>query len=914
MNFVAFPVGATNIFPLANSSAGGQLMSEFNIRSRESVATSSKVKYFIGPSYTHSAADFAVYSQKDGYGTIVSNTVVQIQPGRALINGHFVELLAPINIDLNDANYLANQEGIAALKGDLSIGLKMAYSTYQTLAGSALAENDDDYYDGVQVVILPTAEVKLPTDVPGETQFSKVNMHLLLGTFTFRNGAISRVTQNADKIRSIDAERISNIDGLLASKYITKSNLDPNRLYVFAGKSTDGQTVDGRDTWCDSTDSLMVWDNHPTIDIARPSSQAYFRYDSVTEDTSLVIPHKQVDGMKNAGGQTVYYQDQVLKLPTADYERNTGGVITSAYTRRIKELDSKINSFYRLPNGQLRQYLPVLSSREDLPLIPELSSSGTPNYQLVGDYVLVGEDQTVIDQVNGRYPSTMYVIGPPQVISILQCRRSGNYLTTSTTINISHGTDTAAYKAAYQAMLRKIPAAGSDFDFTGGVELASAEISEAPTPGIQTTLWDAAAYAGVPNKDYFVARLKSVSESGLHETWTCYYFTPETVSSALSYLDPIWVTGGVPLASETSVGGFVNVPDTAYGNGYVRLNDDGYLQLMDYELLLTGVMAYQLGQDYTEGAGLSLEELQAVLDEHINDRVAFPGSEHIQAAINSGDDPYIIHLYLELPADEGTLQIHDLGSRYGTSVCVHISGAATSNTHIIVRNCDKLRIDNNIEGAPTIDLDSVNLYYDAEVLDRVNNISKLSLWYERYDDTQPDLQVDGMTVTLLGRIESTETIDPWDSTFANDNHYSYALRSLTFGEDGSIINVGMLVGDSTTANIDTGRSAFAAEFLLPQSVGLGYPSSRMTHKIKITGSFVSHYYLPSDHGYMMKHTEFSAVTQRYSRLTNSVDVKGTISFYTDAQILSHINGVDPETTIDGWDLNTPHFFTGGAVD
>ena len=45
MNFITFPVAATNIFPAANSTSGSQLLSEWNLRSRETVATDSDVTY-----------------------------------------------------------------------------------------------------------------------------------------------------------------------------------------------------------------------------------------------------------------------------------------------------------------------------------------------------------------------------------------------------------------------------------------------------------------------------------------------------------------------------------------------------------------------------------------------------------------------------------------------------------------------------------------------------------------------------------------------------------------------------------------------------------------------------------------------------------------------------------------------------
>ena len=100
MNFVLFPVGSTNIFPIVNSHAGGQYATEWNLRSRESVGTDPSVRYHIGPSYAHSAEDFAISQQLDGTGVPISSTSLQISEGRALVNGHFVESLAPIVIDI----------------------------------------------------------------------------------------------------------------------------------------------------------------------------------------------------------------------------------------------------------------------------------------------------------------------------------------------------------------------------------------------------------------------------------------------------------------------------------------------------------------------------------------------------------------------------------------------------------------------------------------------------------------------------------------------------------------------------------------------------------------------------------------------------------------------------------------------
>ena len=44
MNFKTFAVGTTNVFPASNTTEGGQYLSEWNLRSRESVGTDPDVK------------------------------------------------------------------------------------------------------------------------------------------------------------------------------------------------------------------------------------------------------------------------------------------------------------------------------------------------------------------------------------------------------------------------------------------------------------------------------------------------------------------------------------------------------------------------------------------------------------------------------------------------------------------------------------------------------------------------------------------------------------------------------------------------------------------------------------------------------------------------------------------------------
>ena len=153
MNFKRFSVGTTNIFPVANSTAGGQLLTEYNLGSRESVSTNPDVKYMIGPSYVHSMDDYYVRIQQDDSNVKISSSTLEILPGRAVVNGHFIESLAPILIDLAAAN-ASRQSGEPALKGELSVGLKVMYSTTETMAGSMLVENDENVYEGIQVFVI----------------------------------------------------------------------------------------------------------------------------------------------------------------------------------------------------------------------------------------------------------------------------------------------------------------------------------------------------------------------------------------------------------------------------------------------------------------------------------------------------------------------------------------------------------------------------------------------------------------------------------------------------------------------------------------------------------------------------------------------------------------------------------------
>ena len=1083
MYFIEFPVSATNIFPLSNSHTGAELVTEFNLRSRETVATDPSVKYAIGPSYTHSMDDFSISSSAEGAN--INSTSIQINPGRALVNGHYVELLEPIVIDLAVVNYKASQEGVNILKGPLAIGLVMMYSDYTTLAGSALVENADGYYEGVRVVIVPELDMKRPIDVPGE--YADVNMHLLLGKFLFYSGTVSSVTQNEDKVKILDASRIGDISSSLSDMYISKAGLDPSHFYVFAGTGN----------WCKAEESLMIWDTTATLRPDNPHSAivAHFEYTPYTDlisgkpsgTTELVVPHKQIDGATNSHGEPVYFADKRYAIPNATFDENSGGVVSPEYTKRVRHIEDMTNHFYRLPNGKMRAYIPSLDSdRSQLPPIPVGDGSATPidvdevfadinsalteaaqllgtpsdsgtaswyiakaretmsdvssdlahvnddlastqllvasggafdvavgnainaidaqryteakdvlanltsdtstgfpkassdlttaitkisaissdvtdsngylsdasakiasaysqvgtainllasvndaieNYiQLEvnkradaitvltssmwspGDYVLVGQDQSVGVTEAGVYPSTMYVVNYGKILTI-------RYVSKITRTLVTTDPD---YQNKRDLLIHEVPLV-----LAGGVELDSVTLSEDPhgTPPLST--FNYTNYRGAVGTDYFVARY-SYRDTDDNEYWTMYFYTPSSTLQQLSYIDdPILITGGVPFATENTVGGFYAVSSDKLGNGYVTIDDEGHLRVVDYNYLALGIEAQQLGQDITIGSGMDIKSIKDDLANYVNDRICYPNNVQRLNKETIGEDPHIIVLTLELPntTDTSVVTIHDIGSRSGSSLYVKITGNPTSATTLVFQNCDKLRIDDDIPGGLNILLDNVNLYYSANVLNRIGTtegtgITNLSLWYERYSATDPDLDIDGMTVTLLSNIENNETLDPWhQDTLVNDNHYTYALRSVTFASDGSIIGAGMLVGNQSTSNIDPeGKSIFRSSFTLPQSSGLAYPATKMTHQLKITGSFISCYWAESPiNKYVVMDTNFSALTQKYI-MTSTDIVGGSIAFYTDASLQDHIIGVADGETIDCWDLNQPHIFYGGAIE
>lgn len=1114
MNFIAFPVASTNVFPMANSTAGGQLMTEYNLRSRESIATPENVRYMIGPSYVHSEEDFLVQILDDNDGAVISSSQIEIRPGRGIFNGHYVELLTPILIDMNDANIEARKQKLTALTGRLCVGIKVMYSTPDTMAGEStssgigaiMPENKGMMYEGLQVVILPINEFKLPEDVPNDQ--GAVTAHIKLAEFSYINGRILNLVNNyPEKCQILPASRISDVGSLVSDTYVSKAKLQPKRLYTFSGKGS----VINQDTWCDSTDSLMIWDRSPKVTYDKPivSEAAFGRNSNGT--IQLYVPHKQVDGMTDEKGKPQYYAPKLFDLPLADYHLGTSGTVDKNYTNQIKKVAERINEIYRMPNGKQLYYMETLGYKSDDSMdkdLPDINDSWKP-----GDYIVVGEDTTIGSIAGGRSPSTMYVVLPgtvkriaaddttsevakkskivedlqlkydesivkyddaktayedisgivdqlEKIVSYLTIRNpipeedrtyiesvlsaattlinkvsntsiprddgtvdifkeyklsinnlssaAGNLTTklsemiaevkdaekdgvsnfenkmhtmlgdisdnvaSSISTSVSNASDysdkidtwvnsvkdkakiasdvisddsshqdclntakslydnastiqagrlTSMTSAQENMDLAKATLYGARLELAEangallvtstpvGVELDSKEVTEDPKTftidEINERFWELGngRYKGTIGEDYFT--LNYINDS--KEVTSYYYIVAETGPKEFS--DAIYLTRELPLAQTDTIGGFLNISDDYTDAGYVQLDDTGHLRLVDYELLRSGTLAYQLGENFTCPSGLTTEGIQENLDEYVNQRVAFPNYNQKQVA----DLPNVIHVTIDIPeeSENSTINIHDIDCRFNTSLYLHINGNANKNTTINICDCQKIRIDSNISGEPIINLYRSNLYYDDVVLDYLSTIEDMQLWYERFEEDDPNLVVDNMTVTEVDVPIIPEELEYWNEKISNDYHLMLALRSLTFSSSGNIIGCSLYVKNDSTYNVELGKSVIMSEFEIPQGVGLMYPRSKMVIPLKVTGSFIVAY--PSDNGYIIADTKFTALSQVYDQYdTANVATKGSISFYIDADEVANIYPSKAES-IDGWEPGSFHIFSGGAM-
>lgn len=880
MNFKKFRVNQSNIFPIANSSAGGQLFTEYNIRTRESVCTDPNVKYMIGPSYTHSMTDFQVSKQQDSEGTQISSTVLQISAGRAVINGYFIESLSPVLIDIAEYNTTRSSTDIM-LKGNLSVGLKVYRSTEQAIAGSMLTENTNGVYEGIQVVILPTSDFITPGSTEAsKTDYSVVTADIKLADFIYYNNNISNIVQNSYKVVAFDASRISGIDDILSDTYISKSGLNTqNHNYVYSSKSNSEGV---KDTWCPADEALMIWDNNPEL---KPYSEdpnfikeARFERTSDGKTVQLKMPHKQIDGLKDVDGNLLLFSPKSIQLPSADYISNLPGILTKDIITRIKNVKSTLDNLYQDGQGSQIAYIPTLNSIDEL---PKFGNNVNP-----GDYVIVGNDLTVNENSDSSIVSTMYMVVPGIVTSV-------NYLANPEGASLS-------------------------------VQLDEISSNIQPSTSVQAdynSYWNLSEnkYRGT-TFDYFLYKyVKEASSGGISQV-NYIYTVSET--GPMEYSGPIYLTRQIELATETTVGGFLNVPDSALDGGYVYLDDTGHLRLLDYALLRSGTAAYQLGQNWDSGEGLTYEAIQENLNDMVNQRIAFPDSVHeqwVKENAASGAQLDVINLYLRLQDDEDdssgkSLIIRGIDSRFNTSVYLHILGEIKNPVNIYIIDCEKIRIDNSIPNNVSITTIRSNIYYDSNVISLIT-ASECALWYIRYSTTDPEIYIDGMTVRSKTGPTSYSDMTYFNENEPNDIHYSYAVNSVSFLNDLTISNIELAVKNDFTSNIVPDSSVvIGGQIAIPQSSNLSYPANKVTHNIKVEGYFANGY-PTSDNatkGYMMYDNSVTVYIKPPAQGTSAIT--GTIGAYVKSKFIPDVFGVDPTKIIPGWSSSEYHVISGGIVD
>lgn len=867
MNFIRFATGTTNIFPIANSKTGGQLVTEFNIRSKDSVqvgpiSSDDKIHYMVGQSFVNNEDDFSIS---------VSGTALIVHSGRAIINGHFFESLVDVSVDIAEANMKLRKNSQTPLLGHLAVGLRAMYSTETTIAGSLKVENELEYFEGVQVVILPSSELKLPADCPQDQ--SLVTAHIKLGEFEYRNGSALSPTQNYPaKCQYLNVERIANVESLMSDNYISTKGLNPGYLYVFSGKGSN----DNKPTWCNAVDSLIVWDKTSKPVTDKPSIDRAQFSEALDGNVHLYLPHKQVDGWVDSSGRQKYYTPGDIQFPSASYEKNSAGAVTSEYTKTIKKKIESIQT--KMMQGKQRAYIASIAdeSRSEL---PPIGSDWTP-----GDYVLVGTDNSVSESATSNMiqsPSTMYIYIGRRV--------------------------TAVKYASSQP-------GGTRLDF---IEVETKSASDIPNTTDPTTYnaelgISETVYRGEKDSDYIQLDYVVVDDNGKEKSRKSYFYAVSELGTEKEYsIPPVFLTGEIPLATEDTIGGFLNASESYLDGGYVYRDENGHLRLLDYSLLRSGALAYQLGEDVDIGSGLTHESIQTNLDEYVNDRVAFPTAA--QKASAAHEDMIDVSFELSIEDEDNEITIQNIDSRFGCGVYLHISGECNKNTVINIVNCERIRLDLNVSGeGPTLNLSNTCLFYDSDILNEVNYVERLSLWYTKMDSDDPNIAVNGMTVSYLDEITDVQEIDYWNEDVDNDIHYMYAVDSITFNQDGYIIGCGLLIKNKTTENVSTGRFVIVSEFELPQKFGFNYPEKRLVQQIKITGQFITAYPCDEPEGYKINDTKFTALSQYYNSTTAEV-IPGTVSFLSDVEDVPRIVGVTVGTEIDTWATETFHPFEGRVI-
>jgi hypothetical protein len=159
---------------------------------------------------------------------------------------------------------------------------------------------------------------------------------------------------------------------------------------------------------------------------------------------------------------------------------------------------------------------------------------------------------------------------------------------------------------------------------------------------------------------------------------------------------------------------------------------------------------------------------------------------------------------------------------------------------------------------------------------------------------------------------TTEDISYWDEDVTGDNHYAYALRSITLSNSGKLIACSLYVSNNSTqpAVIDSAQhTIIGGKFKLPKGPALNYPMSCVNSPLQITGTFTTAYLDNTQTKWITTDTTFTAKSGTYSNANGLSD--GTIAFNSNTYLIdSNFTNV---TSIDGWAPGSYHIFYGGTT-
>jgi hypothetical protein len=432
----------TNMFPVANDTNGGQLVSEWNLKQLDSVMGDPRIQWASYPSYAQTASDFAIAQVG---GTEPASLFIGKTGGlsnRAIIDGHFLEVLGRQRINLLSSSGVGGTIDSSAVleSGTYEIGLVAVYSGDSTLSsqppgretqiagavdGTTKLFGQSGMFGGVAVVIGRVggeSRLRTPADCRRTLDRDLVNCHLKLGSFVWQRevfqgavggGIVDGTVRNytTEKLQFLGAERIiAGNDSSSHSPFTGKDGVDPSKLYAYSTRppSADEEGEHNHDMWTDVTfDMLNLLESR-------------MEYDAVADRVMFVAPYKrnpyQLDNHP-------IDRDFRFAFPNANPAfRENAGMMGRFYKSAIDEL-IRLNDalgFGQLKNGRLVRIIDELWNYESADVLTSLPPIS--NNHNAGDVIWILKDYLANDRDSGRpanpinpsdtdsVPSTMRVI------------------------------------------------------------------------------------------------------------------------------------------------------------------------------------------------------------------------------------------------------------------------------------------------------------------------------------------------------------------------------------------------------------------------------------------------------------------------------------------------------------------------